>query len=116
MKERVSMKDLTLYETIHLLAIIRQGENAYGVTIKEEICEMTGRELSYGTLYSYLDQLFKKGLVKKTAGPPTPERRGRRKIFYTLTVEGVKALQAAHKLQQSIWTQFPEFVFREGRS
>jgi hypothetical protein len=44
------MKDLSLYETIHLLAIVRQGKNAYGVTIKEEIQEMTGRELSYGTL------------------------------------------------------------------
>ena len=108
------MKDLTLYETIHLLAIIRQGENAYGMTIKEEINEMTGRELSYGTLYSYLDQLFKKGLVKKAGGPPTPERRGRRKIFYNLTAEGLKALHTAYKLQQSIWTGLPEFVLREG--
>ena len=110
------MKDLTLYETIHLLAIVRQGDNAYGVTIKEEINEMTGRELSYGTLYSYLDQLYKKGLVQKMSGPPTPERRGRRRIFYTLTKEGAKALQAAYELQQSIWTGLPEFVFKEGRS
>ena len=110
------MKDLTLYETIHLLAILRREEDAYGITIKDEISEMTGREISYGTLYSYLDQLFKKGLVNKTAGNPTPERGGRRKIFYTLTAEGVKSLQAAYKLQESIWTRFPDFVFKEGQS
>lgn len=110
------MKDLTLYETIHLLAIVRCGDNAYGVTIKNEIFEMTGREISYGTLYSYLDQLFRKDLVKKTPGSPTQERRGRRKIFYSLTAGGAKALQAAHRLQQSIWTGIPEFVLREGRS
>jgi PadR family transcriptional regulator PadR len=107
---------LTLYETIHLLAILRRGEDAYGVTIKEEISQMTAREISYGTLYSYLDQLFKKGLVNKTAGDPTPERGGRRKIFYTLTAEGAKALQAAYKLQHSIWTRFPEFGLKESQS
>jgi len=110
------MKDLSLYETIHLLAIIRRGEDAYGVTIKEEIGEMTGRELSYGTLYSYLDQLFKKGLVTKTGGNPTPERGGRRKIFYTVTAEGVKALQMAYRLQQSIWTRFPDLGLGENQS
>ena len=77
---------------------------------------MTGRELSYGTLYSYLDQLYKKGLVKKTAGPHSPERRGRRRIFYTLTGEGSKALQAAYELQHSIWAGIPGFVFKESRS
>ncbi len=107
------MKDLTLYETIHLLAILRRGDDAYGVTIKEEISEMTKREISYGTLYSYLDQLFKKGLVKKTSGDPTPERGGRRKIYYTISAEGKKALQTAYKLQQSIWQRVPDLVFEK---
>ena len=107
------MKDLTLYETIHLLAILRRGDEAYGVTIKEEISEMTGREISYGTLYSYLDQLFKKGLVNKTASDPTPERGGRRKIYYKLTLEGKKALQAAHTLQTSIWKGIPDLVLEK---
>ncbi len=105
------MKDLTLYESIHLLAIIRLGDEAYGVTIKEEISEMTNREISYGTLYSYLDQLFKKDLVKKHIGDPTNERGGRRKIYYRLTASGVKALQTAYTLQKSIWEKAPKFAF-----
>ncbi len=105
------MKDLTLYESIHLLAIIRLGDEAYGVTIKEEISEMTSREISYGTLYSYLDQLFKKDLVTKIKGDPTQERGGRRKIYYQVTASGVKALQAAHALQKSIWEGSPKLVY-----
>lgn len=108
------MKNLTLYETIHLLAILRRGDNAYGVSIKEEISEMTGREISYGTLYSYLDQLTRKGLVKKTSGDPTPERGGRRKIYYSITAAGEKALQAAYRLQQSIWEGVPSPIQEKG--
>lgn len=115
-QERENMKDLTLYETIHLLAILKLGKEAYGVAIKEKISEMAGREISYGTLYSYLDQLYKKGLVNKTAGDPTPERGGRRKIFYALTAEGVAALQAAYRLQQSIWPHQSTLLFKQGRS
>ena len=102
------MKDLTLYETIHLLAILRRGNEAYGVTIKEEISEMTNREIAYGTLYSYLDQLYQKGYVTKSAGSPTHERGGRRKIYYKLTLQGQKALQTAYKLQTSIWKGITE--------
>ena len=105
------MKDLTLYESIHLIAILRLGDEAYGVTIKEEISEMINREISYGTLYSYLDQLFKKNLVKKNIGDPTKERGGRRKIYYKLTASGVKALNTAHVLQKTIWEKVPKFAF-----
>ena len=105
------MKDLNLYESIHLLAILRLEDEAYGVTIKEEISEMTNREISYGTLYSYLDQLFKKDLVTKTKGDPTHERGGRRKIYYQVTAQGVKALQAAYALQKSIWEKAPKLAF-----
>lgn len=105
------MKDLTLYESIHLLAIFRLEDDAYGVTIKEEISAKTNREISYGTLYSYLDQLYKKNLVTKTKGDPTHERGGRSKIYYQITASGVKALQAAYALQKSIWEGPPKLVY-----
>ena len=104
------MKDLTLYESIHLLAILRLEDKAYGVTIKDEIAKMTSREISYGTLYSYLDQLYKKELVTKTVGNPTHERGGRRKIYYRLTAIGANALQDAYILQRSIWSQMPKLA------
>lgn len=97
------LKDLTIYETIFLLAILRLKEEAYGVTIKTEVSKIKGRKISYGTIYSYLDQLSRKDLVIKKIGDPTSARGGRSKIYYTLSVRGIKALKAAHKLQKSIW-------------
>lgn len=102
------MKDLTLYESIFLLAISRLDNNAYGVAIREEVSQVMQRTISYGTLYSYLDQIFRKGYVTKTIGDPTPERGGRRKIFYKLTLDGRKALRTSYKLQKAIWAGVSE--------
>jgi DNA-binding PadR family transcriptional regulator len=105
------MKHLTLSELILLLAIWRLEDNAYGVTIRKQIAEVTNKTYSYGTIYSSLEQLFTKGYVIKIAGPSTPERGGRSKVFYRLTSDGKKALKAARKLQTSIWEGITEFVF-----
>jgi PadR family transcriptional regulator PadR len=102
------MKDLTLNETVVLLTILRLDENAYGVAVKEEVSKFMKKKISYGTLYSYLDQLFRKGYVSKSIGDPTSERGGRRKIFYQVTKEGTKALKASYQLQKSIWARFSE--------
>lgn len=104
------MKHLSLNESIHLLAILRLGDEAYGVNIRSEMKEMTGRSVSYGTLYSYLDQLYRKGLVDKTVGDPTPERGGRSKIFYTVTKKGIEALKATRELSTSVWAGAAELI------
>ena len=102
------MKNLTLYESIILLAILRLKDNAYGVTIREMIESIAQRSLSYGTLYSYLDQIHRKGYVNKSIGKPSSERGGRRKIFYKLTLDGEEALKSAYKLQKVIWAEMPK--------
>jgi PadR family transcriptional regulator PadR len=104
------MKDLTLSELIFMLAIWRLEKNAYGVTIRKHIAQVTKKTYTYGTLYSALDQLYKKGYVIKSAGPPTPERGGRSKIYYRLSLEGIRALKAARQLQREIWKGVPEFT------
>jgi len=104
------MKDLTLNETAVLLSIIRLEHNAYGVAIKREAAKFMQKTISYGTLYSYLDQLFRKGFISKEMGEPTPERGGRRKIFYRLTKKGMDALDSACQLQQSIWAGLSELA------
>lgn len=105
------MKDLTLNETAILLAILRLGKDAYGVAIKEDVSKFIAKKISYGTLYSYLDQLFRKGFISKSIGDPTPERGGRRKIFYRLTKKGIRALESAYKLQKLIWERLSEVSF-----
>ena len=105
------MRDLTSNETAILLAVLDLEKEAYGVAIKDHISKFIDKTMSYGTLYSYLDQLFRKGLLSKSLGGPTPERGGRRKIFYKLTKEGTEALAAAFERQKLIWERLSEVSF-----
>jgi DNA-binding PadR family transcriptional regulator len=97
------MKYLTLNEEILLLAIWKLKDNAYPVSIREEVTKMTERNLVYGTLYRSLDYAVKKGLVVSRRGEPTPERGGKGKLFFNLTKEGIAALLSTRELQNSIW-------------
>ncbi len=85
------------FEQIVLLAILRLDENAYGVTIRAEIRECTGREVAPGALYTTLDRLEEKGLVTSRMGDPTPERGGRAKRFFAVSATGVQAVAQAQQ-------------------
>jgi DNA-binding PadR family transcriptional regulator len=65
------------FEQLVLLAILRLGNEAYGVPIRLEIERRTGRALSVGALYRTLDRLEDKGYVSSAFSDPTPERGGR---------------------------------------
>ncbi len=105
------MKELTKVEEILLLAIWRLKDEAYGVKIRRSVSQIIGKEFTYGNLYSALSQMAKKKYVQKTLGDPTPDRRGRRKIFYTLSPSGVKALKAARQMNQKMWEDIPDYAF-----
>ena len=94
-----------------MLAIWRLKDNAYGVTIRKKVMEATGENMTYGTLYSALDQLVKKEFVYKDIGDPTPERGGRRKIFYTISPRGFEALKQAQELQKTLWGDVSDLAF-----
>lgn len=103
---------LTRAEEMMLIAVFKQGDNAYGITIKKQLTEMSGKILSFGALYVSLDKLLKKGYLNKTVGAPTAERGGRSKIFYTVSTEGGNALQKAKEVTQSLWDGIPEAQFK----
>ena len=79
------------FELMVLLAILRLRDDAYGVTIREELERETSRTLTLGAVYKTLGRLEGKGLLKTRVGPPTRERGGRRKKLYTLTDTGREA-------------------------
>ncbi len=97
------MKDLTLTEEIVLLAVWKLKENAYGVAIRKELSESTHRIFPYGTLYSALDKLTKKGLITKSSSDPLPKRGGRRRYYYSIMPQGISALKTALELKRLIW-------------
>jgi DNA-binding PadR family transcriptional regulator len=86
---------------IVLLAILRLGENAYGVTIREEITSRTGREAIPEALYVALDRLEDKGFVRSQFGDPTPQR-GRAKRFFSVTATGVESVARAQRSHQRL--------------
>lgn len=90
------------FEQLILLALLRLRGNAYGVSIRTEIQDRTGRDVSSGALYTTLDRMEKKGLIASRVGEPTPERGGRRKKFYTLTAAGESALGASYEAIRSM--------------
>lgn len=80
------------FEQIVLLALVRLGDAAYGVTILREIEQRAGRRASLGAIYTTLTRLEKKGYVAHRLGEPTRERGGRRKKFYRLEPRGARVL------------------------
>jgi len=98
------MPETTLgeFEQIVLLAILRLGDGAYGVTIREEIASKTDRDPSPGALYTTLARLEDKGMIKSRLGEPTPDRGGRAKRFVRLTVQGVEAVARAQRAYRNL--------------
>lgn len=90
------------FEQVVLLAILRAGDNAYGVTIRAEIEACTERAPSPGALYTTLDRLEEKGLVASRFGEPTPQRGGRAKRYFTVTSSGMEAVRRAQRSFQRL--------------
>ena len=81
------------FEYLVLLAIVRLGEDAYGVTIRRTLEERAGRDASFGAIHSTLRRLETKGLVRSRRGDPEPVRGGKAKKFIALTPSGKTALR-----------------------
>ncbi len=90
------------FEQLILLALLRLGDTAYGVTIKTEIEARTGREVFVGAIYTALSRMQKNGYVTARIGEPTSKRGGRRKKFYTLAAAGEAALSRSYGALRSM--------------
>jgi len=91
------------FEQVVLLTIARLKANAYGMAIRQEIADRTGREVGIGSVYSALDRMEEKGFVSSTMGDPTPERGGKAKRYYRLERHGVLALKRANDMFARLW-------------
>ena len=91
------------FEQCLLLAIVHLGDEAYGVTIRQEIQGRTGRDVAIGALYTALDRLEKKGYVRSTMSDPTPQRGGRAKRYFTVTGTGAAVLRQARARFDRMW-------------
>jgi PadR family transcriptional regulator PadR len=111
--EEEKMKLVSRIEEIILLSIWRLQDNAYGITILEEVARATGKAWLTGSIYASLSRLLKRGLVASSEGDPTPERGGRRKIFYRLTSKGRETLLEIERIHSLAWSGLPDLEAKE---
>ena len=85
------------FEQLVLLALVRLSPEAYGATVRREIEARAKRRLSISAVYTTLDRLEEKELVRSRVSDPVPQRGGRRRKYFELTPLGARALKQAHQ-------------------
>jgi DNA-binding PadR family transcriptional regulator len=91
------------FEHIVLLAILRLGDEAYAIPIREEIEERTGRAVARGALYTALERLETKRFLRSRMSDPLPERGGRSRRYFTVTAAGLSAMRASRRSLLRLW-------------
>ena len=105
---------LTDFELMLLLAVLRLGDDAYGVSVAREIEQVAGRVVLLGAVYATMERLETGGLVTSRLGAPTPERGGRAKKLFRVTRDGVRAVKETRRALTALWTNVP--VLAGGRT
>lgn len=95
-----------------LLAILRVGDEAYGVPIASEIEATAGRRVLLGAIYTALGRLERNGLVASTVGEPSRERGGRAKRFFRVTGRGLRAVRTTRQSLVALWSGVPQLKER----
>lgn len=96
------------FELQVLLAVMRLGDDAYGVPVAETIEAASGREVAAGSVYITLDRLEAKGFVTSRLGESTPERGGRAKTYFRITAQGVRVVRQAQRTLVQLWSGVPQ--------
>jgi PadR family transcriptional regulator PadR len=91
------------FEHVVLLAILRLGENAYAIPIREEIEERTGRSVARGAVYTALERLESKKCVRSRMSNPLPERGGRSRRYFSVTQAGLAAMRSSRRSLLRLW-------------
>ena len=109
----MSRDTLGEFEQLVLLSALRLGDEAYAVSILEEIDARTGRRPSHGAVFVALRRLEKKGLIRQSLGVPTESRGGRPPRMVTVEPEALAKLRESRSALLSLW-QGLEQVTGEG--
>jgi len=91
------------FEQIVLIAVLRLGENAYAIPIREEIEQRTGRAVARGALYTALERLESKRCLRSRMSEPLRERGGRSRRYFTVTPAGLAAVRASRASLLKLW-------------
>ncbi len=104
------------FEEIVLLITASLEEDAYGVTITQEIERQTGRSVGFNTVHTTLQRLEEKGFISSKMGGATTERGGRRKRYFRITALGSRTLRELKELREKLWKELPPKVLGLSRN
>jgi PadR family transcriptional regulator PadR len=91
------------FEELVLLSVLAAGPEAYGAAIQRVLDQEARRAVTLGAIYTALDRLTRKGLVRSEMGEPTPVRGGRRKRHYEVTPAGLEQVAAIRRVRERLW-------------
>lgn len=95
------------FEFMVILAVMRLGDDAYGVPISKVIEESTRREVLVGSVYAALERLEAKGFVTSEVGEATPARGGRAKRYFRITKKGSRQIHETRDTLIKLWQGIP---------
>jgi PadR family transcriptional regulator PadR len=103
----MSREALGNFELMVLLAVLRVGDTAYGVSIARQLEETSGRAVLIASVYAALDRLVTKGLMASTIGEPTAQRGGRAKRHFKVTAKGLREARETQRTLVKLWKGLP---------
>ena len=109
------MSLITRTEEMLLLVVCSLQDDAFGLSIREEVEVITGKRYSVGGIYVPLDRLVRKGFLMTEEGKSTPERMGRPRRLYKITPDGLAMLREARRVHEAMWASLPDLVAQQLR-
>lgn len=107
----MSNQSLGEFEELVLLMVAALHDEAYGVSILENLEEKLSKKLNISAVHVALKRIEDKGFVKSRFGGITSDRGGRRKKFYVITALGKRMLDDQYALRTAIYQQIPKISF-----
>ena len=107
------MTPITRTEEMLLLVVCKLQTEAFGINIRKEMQQVTGKRYSVGGIYVPLDRLVGRGWLTTEEARPTPARRGRPRRLYKITPEGLAMLREARAMQEGLWASLPDLVLQQ---
>ena len=99
------------FQELVMLTVGLLYDDAYGVSIKDEIKTQTGRTVTLSTVHAALNRLEDKGFLKSQLGGATEERGGRPKRLFRVTAYGKQALEESRRMRNRMWELIPKIAW-----
>ena len=101
------------FQELVMLTVGMLYDDAYGVSIKDEIEKQSGRKVTLSTIHAALNRLEDKGYLNSRMGGATEERGGRPKRLFRVTAYGKQVLEESREMRNRMWDMIPRIAWNQ---